>query len=196
MKNIVFVIFTIALFVQTACNIINPAEPIPFYIQVDSVTTTTDVATQGTNSNNITDLWIDVNTDRLGVFPLPVLAPVLSTGTSDVTLSAGIMDNGVSGTRTTYPFYQPYTFTLTGEPKSIYKYKPNFTYRAATKFPLIEDFEVGNVVMEVPLAMNAEKVLYLFDDFISSDHMPVASSKHHHHIWLLLQSVLPLLKRL
>lgn len=116
---------------------------------IDSVQFIDNVITQGSASSNITDAWVDANDERVGVFPLPATLPVIATDSTKFVVSAGIMDNGVSGTRTTYPFYNPYTVSLLVEPKNIYHIAPVFSYRAATKFPLIEDFETGNTFNKI-----------------------------------------------
>ena len=131
--------------IVSSCNFINPDEQVPCYFKIDSMSVSSNNITQGSSSSHLTEAWVDVNDERAGAFPVPNTFPILVSGSTNVVVSAGILDNGSSGTRTTYPFYNPYEITLSTEPTKIYELHPLFTYRALTKFPLIEDFELGNV---------------------------------------------------
>ncbi len=99
---------------------------------------------QGTTSQKITDVWVYVNDEIQGVYQLPVTLPVRATGTTKLTLSPGILANGISTTRVQYPFYTDtimYRDLVAGQTDTLY---PAVTYRAATQFLLNEDFENGN----------------------------------------------------
>lgn len=127
-----------------SCEIINPSEEIPAYLDIDKVSFTTTTG-QGSASQKITDVWVDVDNTAQGVYEIPKIFPVLKNGSTYLLLSAGILDNGIAATRAIYPFYFPDTLTLDLEAKKIYSLTPHFTYRTATKFSFIEDFEAGNI---------------------------------------------------
>jgi len=131
-----------------SCEIINPAEEIPAYLNVDTVTFTASEL-QGTSSQKITDVWFDINGGIQGVYEIPITFPVLNTGTAKAVISAGIMNNGISATRVIYPFFFPDTLTLDLEEKEIYPLSPHFTYRTVSKFSFIEDFEAGNILLQI-----------------------------------------------
>lgn len=139
---------------STACNIVNPAESVPTYIIIDSVRLNPTLAEKhGSVSHKITDVWVYYNLQLLGAFELPAKVPVLANGKGQLQILAGIWDNGLSGTRTKYPFYTVDTFTFNATPGKSIAYTPNFYYRTADQ-PVIryvvENFEQGNSFM--PLA--------------------------------------------
>jgi hypothetical protein len=98
-------------FLLSACNLYNPAEPIPSYIKIDKIdlTTTPD---QGTNSSKITDAWVYIDEQLVGCFELPATIPILSDGTHKLSINAGIKINGIAATRGPYPFYERYEETI------------------------------------------------------------------------------------
>lgn len=140
-----YIVF-IGLFGATmpSCELINPVEEIPAYLEVDEVLMTTSSG-QGSASHKITDVWIDAENAAQGVYEIPQVFPLLNNGSTYLLISAGIMDNGISATRAIYPFYFPDTLTLDLEAKQVYKLTPHFVYRTVTQFSFIEDFEAGNL---------------------------------------------------
>jgi hypothetical protein len=114
MKKNYFLFFTGVLFVSlilSACNLYNPAEPVPSYIRIEKIDLTT-TAEQGSNSSKITDAWIYIDEQLVGCFELPVTVPVLYDGSHKLSVSAGIKINGISATRGPYPFYDRYVTTV------------------------------------------------------------------------------------
>ena len=58
-------------------------------------------------STNITDAWVTVNGNFMGAFEIPSSVPLI--GLSEITnlrISPGIKENGISATRIIYPFYE------------------------------------------------------------------------------------------
>ena len=88
----------------SSCNVINPATPVPSYIRVNSIKLYTDYSTQGSNSNAITDAWVFVDEQVIGVFQMPVNVPILYSGSHTVTIQAGVIVDGIAATRINYPF--------------------------------------------------------------------------------------------
>lgn len=118
----------------------------------------TNPAAQGSNSHNISDVWVYINDDIQGVYQLPVTLPVRATGNTKIILSPGILANGISTTRVQYPFYTDtvmYRDLVAGQTDTLY---PAVTYRAATQFLLNEDFENGNEFTNVSRISDAENV--------------------------------------
>ncbi|MCB0738933.1 MAG: hypothetical protein KDC92_15600, partial [Bacteroidetes bacterium] len=56
-----------------SCDIINPKEPIPAYVYLDTSFVETDYANQGTNNHRIYDCWITYESNLIGAFSLPAL---------------------------------------------------------------------------------------------------------------------------
>jgi hypothetical protein len=125
----------------SSCNVINPEEQIPAYLEIAPFNLTTTADSQGSASEKITEAWVFIDGAFLGVYDLPATVPVLNTGTTLVRVEAGIRDNGISSTPEIYPFYEPYSVSLelvAGETVNI---EPQTTYLSNTKFAMIEDFE-------------------------------------------------------
>lgn len=140
MKTIYYITFLLLLFKCTSCDVINPTEDIPAYIYIADFQLNTN-PNQGTSSDKITDVWVSLNNDFLGVYPLPALIPILAQGEQTITLEAGIKNNGVNGNAAAYPFYQSVQSKVTLQANEVDTLRPAISYRNETKFPLVEAFE-------------------------------------------------------
>jgi len=99
--------FLFVLLLLGSCSFFDKHEDTPSYIHIEKFNLTT-TSIQGTNSNNITDAWVFVNGNSMGVFELPCTIPVLEEGDTRITIYAGIKDDGISAIRKIYPFYTNY----------------------------------------------------------------------------------------
>lgn len=142
MKTIksLFALCSIILLIS-ACDIINPEEQVPAYLDIQPFTLNTVVGAQGSASEKITEVWVFVDGTFLGVYDLPATVPVLNYGPTVVRLEAGIKDNGISSTPEIYPFYEPFEVTLNLEADKTETIQPTTRYSTDTKFAFIEDFE-------------------------------------------------------
>ena len=74
-----------ALLSAAGCNIINPEETAPSYIEVTGFQfnpTPTSVEMGSSSSTKIKDVWVYVDNQFQGVYELPARFPVLKTGLS------------------------------------------------------------------------------------------------------------------
>lgn len=115
-------------------------EEVPAFIKVSSVDVQTDLASEGSDSHNITDTWAYVDDQLLGVFGIPAEMPALYEGTHNVKLIAGIKKNGIASTRIQYPFYKTYETDLDLHRELDVHVDPVFEYFDNVNF-WIEDFE-------------------------------------------------------
>lgn len=150
--NLTISFLSIILIFFGACNIVNPKEKLPTYIQIDSVQLLPTVsATHGSVSQKITDVWVYYNRQLLGAYQLPAKVPVIASGSGQLQILAGIWNNGLSGTRAKYPFYTYDYFDIDESPTKVIKHTPVFNYRTtdtpAVKY-YIESFEQGNSFMK------------------------------------------------
>lgn len=146
MKKLLFGLLIFGTFLSFyGCNIINPDEPIPTYIQIDSFDlVSTDPSTHGSVSENITDAWVYVDNHNVGNFELPATVPVLlENDSAELVVFAGIKSNGQSFFRRRYIFYEPYTQRI-GITAATQNITPQIQYRSGLNFRMIEDFESGN----------------------------------------------------
>lgn len=125
------------------CEIINPEETIPSYIEINQFNLNTNYD-QGTNSNKIEDVWVFIDDNLQGIYELPAILPVLKEGKHKIELKAGIKKNGISASRCYYPFYTSYVDSIEIKYDSIVEINPNITYNIQN-IPFIEDFENSGI---------------------------------------------------
>lgn len=141
-------IFTTLSF--SSCYKFEGDQTIPSYLKIDSISLDTYYPEEGANTQKITDAWVYINDNLIGVFELPAVVPVLKKGPNDIDIRCGIKLNGISSTRVPYPFYSPVSF----ENYELYedsihvlgsietKYTPNL------EFGWMEDFESSGLTLE------------------------------------------------
>lgn len=130
------------LFSIFSCNKFEGDQTVPAYIKIDTVLLNTDYYSQGSNSHNITDVWVYVNDQLVGAFELPATIPILSRGNQKLEIRPGIKLNGIGGTRVPYPFYQPYVLNdFNFIEDSIRKINPVTSYYNTVGYAWLEDFE-------------------------------------------------------
>jgi len=134
----------ILVFILSGCNLINPSEDVPSYISVDSFTfnPTPTLAEMGPSvSTKIKDVWLYVDNEFQGAYELPARFPVLKTGSHRVILSPGILLNGISSTRSPYPFYKAHIEDVHLPENGELKVNPVTSYFDSVKCHYCEDFE-------------------------------------------------------
>ena len=154
-----FVIFGFLLHF-TACDIINPREDIPAYVRIDSVVLIQQSSSYHT-TQNISDVWINLDGKQMGVYQLPAQFPLIADGQHHITIRAGIKNNGISASRIIYPFYSFYELDTEFVPQQIIKLVPDFKYKDdLTKW--IETFEDPGYKLE--LTTKSDTTLYRVPD--------------------------------
>jgi hypothetical protein len=133
-----------------ACNVINPAEDIPSYIQVDSVSVYTDETTQGSSSSKLADFWLTVDGEFLCGYPLGSKVPVLFNGNHTVSLRGGILLNGIENTRVPYAVFETFDTVVNLIPGAVNHIVPRVTYFPSTEFPLLESFDNNTLLFTSP----------------------------------------------
>ncbi len=98
------------------------------YLQLGAVSVSTDPLTQGSGSNRITDLWVFVDDEAVGVWEAGSRPPVLREGPATVKLVAGIPRNGMRDDRVQYPFYATWTGSVDLRKGATTTVSPSFTY--------------------------------------------------------------------
>ncbi len=131
----------IFLFGFWSCDIINPDEQIPAYLEIEPFTLSTVAGVQGSASEKITEAWVFVNGAFIGVYDLPATVPVLSVGPTDIRIDAGIKENGVSDRPEPYPFFESFEVNLNLEANKTEVIQPTTRYSTDAQFAFIEDFE-------------------------------------------------------
>jgi len=148
LRNFIFALFIITLIgINFSCNLINPVQPIPSYIRINSISLTAaghPISQYGSISSKITDAWVYIDGHPIGAFELPAKFPVLWTGTHSVTIYPGIKVNGIAETRAIYPFYSSFVSNVNLVSDSIITIDPKtITYNTVPEWK--EDFEDAGV---------------------------------------------------
>ncbi|HNX86136.1 MAG TPA: hypothetical protein PKN12_04330 [Bacteroidales bacterium] len=136
-------------FLFVSCEKFTGDQEIPAYLSVDSIYLSTDYSKQGTNSQNITDVWVYVDDEFLGAYELPARFPVLKSGTHAVKMWPGVKKNGISATRIAYEYYTPIQRNINFKEDStsaagILK----TTYQTPAFFAWLEDFESAGLSLD------------------------------------------------
>ncbi len=142
------------------CSGLNPKADIPSYVHVDRVSVVTTNSSQGSSSANITEAWLFVDDQFLGVYDIPFTAPILKGGPTSIRIEAGIRDNGINATPELYPFYESVALEPDLEPDRIDSFSLTFRYREDTEFALVENYEAGlTVFQEVITGTSANRLV-------------------------------------
>jgi hypothetical protein len=144
-----FFIYSIAVLAigYSSCNIINPKEPTPYFIQIDSVTVkNTDYSLHGEVSQKITDVWVYYNNNLLGGYELPAHIPIIGDTVGSIDIQAGVLRNGMNGDRAKYPYYKLNNYPINWTAGTCKKIYPIFQYVSFDEMKMLqhEDFEIGN----------------------------------------------------
>ena len=94
------VIYLVALLIISACQKEESPNAIPAYLKIDAIT-----LDENNTSANITDAWVYFDNNLQGIYPLPTIFPVLAEGKQNISIKAGIKNNGIAAIRVEYPFY-------------------------------------------------------------------------------------------
>jgi len=125
-----------------------------FFLKADPVKVS-PTAAQGSSSHNITDIWLYVDGQFQGAYPIGKLMPVLTKNESvRIEAFAGIKNNGIADTRIPWFLYQKLQYdTLISTGQHIirpftFNYNPNVT------FSWLEDFEgtAGVTLVKSPVS--------------------------------------------
>lgn len=131
----------------SACNIINPSEPIPTYLQLDEFTfSNPDSNFTGSSSHQIPSARVSVDDVAIGTFDLPCTVPILLTKSSLVAIAPFVSNQGLKSYVFNYPMYQRDTTTLYLNPGNVQRYTPKTRYRSdirSNDFKLKINFEEG-----------------------------------------------------
>lgn len=134
-------LYFLFIFVKfSSCSFLNQDEPLPSYLFIDSVSLKTS-PNQGSSSQRITDVWVFNQTEFLGMFPLPAKIPLLLYGDQNLTIQAGIKENGIGATPENYPFYNSFKVNINLKALKIDTLRPEISYSNNARFHFIENFE-------------------------------------------------------
>ena len=133
-----------------ACDIINPAEPIPSYISIDKIDFFDSANNRkgALNEQIITDAWVYVDNKFIGGFELPAKFPVLDEGNATIRVESGIVQNGIKATRSIFPFFKTQVFERNLVPGETVNLSASTDYLDNLNFRFREDFEDPSVKID------------------------------------------------
>jgi hypothetical protein len=94
-------------------------------------------------SSKITDLWVYLNDQPVGVWESGRRVPLIGAGPATLKVIAGVRNNGATNDRIQYPFYATWQQTVDLVPEQTLDLTPVFHYYDDVYFWLA-DFETGN----------------------------------------------------
>lgn len=148
------IVFLAAPVLLNSCDVINPAEPVPAYIKLDSSSFETSYVDEGSNLNSFVDGWIYVDGNYLGTYEYPFTIPVIGEGQHKISVRAGILKNGISGSRAAYPKTSTFDTIVNLQPNQINIINPTVKYLDGIVFAQMEDFDDGSLTL-VPTGTNS-----------------------------------------
>lgn len=132
-RYLLYVLFFSGFIFSVSCKKEKFKSPKASFLVVDNVTVKT-ISNQGSNSHKITDIWYYVDGEFKGIFPLGSVMPIVATDKAEITLFAGIKNNGISATRLPYPLYNSVIITQTLQAGKTYTVSPQFEYSSNAIF--------------------------------------------------------------
>jgi len=119
------------------------------WLKIDSVKLTTNAVTEGENSHGITDIWVYMDNEPLGVFEVPCEIPIITDeGNHHFIFYAGVNQNGINSTKIRYPFYDKVEANIVLTKEQTVNYTPNFTYKQGISFVGMENFEDTGIILQ------------------------------------------------
>lgn len=140
----ILLLLCLALF---SCEIINPEEDIASTIFIENIELEIN-PNLGTKSSNITDAWLYIDDEFLGVYPLPAQIPVLKNGQQEIIIEAGIKKNGITASRVNFPYFNRFVVTKELTPNQTCTVSPVVNYKI-DEFPYQENFEGNGTILNV-----------------------------------------------
>lgn len=128
------------LLLLTACGKNNPD---PSWLQINAWSLNANPnygGAEGSLNHNISEAWVYVNDEVMGVFQLPCKIPILKAGTFNIKIMPAIKNNGIAATKKIYPFLDNYEVTGTLVQNQTLVLSPVTKYKDNISFT-IEDFE-------------------------------------------------------
>ena len=101
----------------------------------------------GELTHNITDAWVFIDNELIGVFEVPFKIPVLKKGNVDIQIYPTILNNGISATKKRYDFLKAYELNTDLVQNDTLFITPTTQYKDNVQFTIL-DFEDANTGFE------------------------------------------------
>lgn len=147
-KFLFYFLFLFSFLITFSCKKDSLKAPTASFLVVDKASLKT-TPSQGANSHKITDIWYYVDGQFKGAFPVGSVMPIVAENNANITLFAGIKNNGISSTRLPYEFYRQITLNQSLEAGKTYTISPEFEYTSNAIFNYTVDFSSNNTFQSV-----------------------------------------------
>jgi len=127
--------------VQSGCNFINPAEPIPTFFSIDSFATYDSTNKVGQSYPEVTSVFAYFNGASIGVFELPAKIPVVMDKPGELFFVPGIALNGVTSYQKGYSLYYSTKVSQGPQPGKVVQLNPTTGYRSTLQSNSLLFFE-------------------------------------------------------
>lgn len=137
-----FLLFLGSIAILTSCVKNNPDA---VWLEVNSWQLETNGigSPEGELTENISDAWVYIDDQLVGVFEVPFKIPLLVSGNNKkITMYPTIRNNGISATKKIYPFLEPYITTVNLIQNDTLTITPITRYYSTVLFTIL-DFEDG-----------------------------------------------------
>ncbi len=101
----------------------------------------------GELSQNLSNAWVYVDGELVGVFELPCKIPVIYEGMKSIQVFPAIWNNGISSTKKIYPFMDYYEVSADFVPNQTITLNPVTRYKTNVNF-WVEDFELAGSTIQ------------------------------------------------
>jgi hypothetical protein len=116
---------------------------VPAYLSLSPFTLTVK-GEEGTAQHKISDAWVYVDGQSIGIFELPATVPVVDLGNRSVEIAPGIRNNGTRSNPIIYPMVSFLRTTAEFKAADTVRLALKTNYLAGLKFWIVENFEAGN----------------------------------------------------
>jgi hypothetical protein len=158
---------TLLIFLITSCKKHGPADA-AFFIKTTTPLVITKKSTEGSGSNKITDLFLYVNGQYQGAYPVGNLMPIVTKGQPvRINVFAGIKNNGIGETRIAWNFYQYLQIDTLVESGKTIERPFHFNYNQDVKFDWIEDFDnpTATTIINSAISNSAYQIAGVADSY-------------------------------
>ncbi|MFM7662305.1 MAG: hypothetical protein ACKO6A_06545 [Bacteroidota bacterium] len=136
-KNI---FFTFPILLLLACVKNNPN---PSWLEVTHWTLNPNSSLSGAEgelTHNLSDAWVFIDDEVIGVFEVPFKIPILKSGSCNIKIFPAVRNNGIAATKKIYPFMEVFQVNVDLNENQTVTLNPVTKYKSASQFS-IEDFE-------------------------------------------------------
>lgn len=128
-----------------SCNKNNPS---PSWIEINEWNLISNKTNkEGELSHNFSNAYIEIDDKTIGFFELPIKLPILETGKHTINVYPVVLNNGISASKTIYPFCTPYKLDVELNQNKTITITPQTSYYTDCNY-WIEDFEDAGIKLK------------------------------------------------